>query len=73
MTVQILKGSKQEIAEGVARISGDVCEAIVFIEDPKAPSSDRIEDVFSEMTPFVVHVGSVDYSRETLYNRVEGE
>ena len=34
MKPHVLKGSKQEIAEGLARISGEVREAIVFVEEP---------------------------------------
>ncbi len=68
------KGSKQEIAETVARISGEVREAIVFVEEPsdqaQAPSG---EDIFAEMEPFMVHVGGADYSREAIYTRMEGE
>ncbi len=34
MKTHVLKGSKQEIAEGLARISGEVREAIVFVDEP---------------------------------------
>ena len=34
MNAQVLTGSKKEIAESVARIPGEVREAIVFIEEP---------------------------------------
>ncbi|MEN6338160.1 MAG: hypothetical protein ABFE01_28215 [Phycisphaerales bacterium] len=69
-----MKGSKQEIAETVVRIPGEVREAIVFVEEP----SDQIqpaagEDIFAEMEPFMVHVGGADYAREALYTRLEGE
>jgi hypothetical protein len=74
MKARVVKGSKQEIAETVARIPGEVREAIVFVEEPSdqapAPSG---EDIFAEMEPFTVHVGSADYSREAIYTRVEGE
>ena len=81
MTARILKGSKQEIAQQVANMDGDVREAIVFIEDPAeaskranpaAPPED-VEDIFKEMEPYMVHVGNVDYSREGIYTRKRGE
>ena len=34
MKTHVLTGSKQEIAESLARISGEVREAIVFVEEP---------------------------------------
>ena len=36
METHILRGLKQEIAEGLARISGEVREAIVFVEDRRS-------------------------------------
>jgi len=74
MKAQILRGSKQQIAETVARTSGEVREAIIFVEEPSDLTQDQSgEDIFAEMEPFMVKVGGVDYSRETLYTRREGE
>jgi hypothetical protein len=73
MKTQVLKGSKEEIAEGLARIDGKMCEAIVFIEEPSDALPEPGEDIFAEMEPFVVHVGDADCSREAIYNRLEGE
>jgi hypothetical protein len=73
MNVQVLRGSKQEIAEGVARIPGEVREAIVFIEGPADAPPRPGEDIFAEMDPFVANAGGADYSRDTLYSRLEGE
>jgi hypothetical protein len=73
MHVQVLRGSKQEIAEGVARIQGDVREAIVFVEEPSKGNAGPNEDIFAEMEPFVATAGGADYSREALYTRMEGE
>jgi len=74
MKPQLVKGSKQEIAETVVRIDGEVREAIVFVEEPsdqaQAPSG---EDIFAEMEPFMVKVGSADYSREAIYTRMDAE
>ena len=74
MKAQVLTGSKSEIAQTVARIDGEIREAIVFIDEPSdanpAPSE---EDIFAEMEPFTVKAGIVDDSRESLYARMEGE
>jgi hypothetical protein len=78
MKTHILKGSKQEIVEGLTRISGDVRQAIVFVDEPPATAGDvgsgDAEDIFAEMQPFVAEGNSyVDDSREAIYTRLEGE
>jgi len=77
MKAHILKGSKQEIAESLVRIDGEVREAIVFEEDaaPESPvaTADSAADVFAEMASYMVDVADVDDSRATLYSRLEGE
>jgi hypothetical protein len=77
MKTHVLKGSKQEIAEGLARISGEVREAIVFEEEP-APAAlggrpPEADDIFAEMRPFMVDAPGVDDSRGTIYTRMQGE
>ena len=80
MTARVLTGSKQEIAQKVASLEGEVREAIVFIEEPAdaPPPADAncapgAGDIFAEMDPYTVHVGDVDDSRESLYTRQAGE
>jgi hypothetical protein len=83
MTARVLTGSKQEIAQKVANLPGEVREAIVFVEESTdlgsrgGESSVEVareaEDIFAEMEPYMVHVGDVDDSREALYTRQEGE
>jgi hypothetical protein len=77
MKTHILRGSKQEIAESLVRISGEIREAIVF-EEESAPAAseaaqDHSEDIFAEMGPFMVDTQEVDDSREAVYTRMEGE
>ena len=77
MKTHVLKGSKQEIVASLARINGEVREAIVFVEDtaqgaPGTRTPDT-EDIFAEMRPFMVNVPDVDDSPETVYSRTEGE
>ena len=77
MKTHVLTGSKQEIADRLVRIGGEVSEAIVF-EDEAAPAGRdpavrELEDIFAEMTPFMVDVQTVDDSREAIYTRMEGE
>ncbi|MBI4579677.1 MAG: hypothetical protein HY718_08250 [Planctomycetes bacterium] len=72
MKPQILRGSKQEIAETVARIGGEVREAIVFIEDPADTTQESPgENIFAEMEPFTVGAGDADCSREGVYSPTE--
>jgi hypothetical protein len=77
MKTHVLIGSKQEIAESLARISGEVREAIVFVDEsaPAAPDAHprESEDIFAEMDPFMVDVHDVDDSREAIYSRMGGE
>lgn len=75
MKAHILRGSKQEIAEGVARLAGEVREAIVFIDEPSGGSAPpaNVNDFFAEMEPYMVDVADVDDSREGIYSRMDGE
>jgi hypothetical protein len=76
MTARVLKGSKQEIAQKVATLEGEVREAIVFIEEPSdvpPPAGESIDDLFAEMEPYMVHVGDADYAREGIYSRMPSE
>jgi len=78
MTARVLTGSKQEIAQKLANLEGEVREAIVFVEEPAdlrfvGGEPRHAEDFFAEMDPYLVHVADVDDSREALYTRQEGE
>ena len=74
MKTHVLTGSKAEIAESVARIDGVIREVIVFVEEPAdSVLSSPNEDIFAEMEPYTVKAGGADYSRESIYNRLEGE
>jgi hypothetical protein len=84
MKAWVLRGSKQEIAEAVARMDGEVYEAIVFVEEPadavlsstaNATTADHGPrlDIFADMMPFTVNVDKVDDSRDVMYGRMEGE
>jgi hypothetical protein len=77
MKAHVLKGSKQEIAENLSRLSGEVREAIVFVEEtaPTSPPAAALdaEDIFAAMRPFMVDVQDLDDSREAIYTRLPGE
>jgi len=77
MKTHVLTGSKQDIAEGLARISGEVREAINFVDEPTPAASGEgapeSEDIFAEMRAFMVDVEEVYDSREAIYTRMEGE
>jgi hypothetical protein len=77
MKAHVLKGSKHEIAENLARMSGEVREAIVFV-DESAPAAGAAgmqdaEDIFAEMRRFMVDVDDFDDSRDAIYTRMDGE
>jgi len=75
MQAHVLRGTKQQIAENLSRLPGEVREAIVFVEEPapaEAGMPDR-EDIFAEMLPYMVDVGDPDDTREAVYTRGEGE
>jgi len=76
MSARVLRGTKQQIVDHLARISGEVREAIVFVDEPpvvhNAPSDDR-DDPFAEMAPFMVDVADIDDLREAIYTRMGGE
>ena len=77
MSARVLRGSKQEIAAAVTRISGVVREAIVFVDEPAAPGpgvpTDDTGDIFAEMSPLMVDIQDVDDSREAIYSPLDGE
>jgi hypothetical protein len=76
MTTHILTGSKQEIADSIARIGGEVRKAIVFVEDadPLRPETERpSKDIFAEMAPYMVDAIGVDDSRAAIYSRMDAE
>lgn len=76
MKTRVFTGSKQQIVEGVASLSGSVREAIIFIDDSAnvpANGASAPADIFQEMSPYVVRAGRVDYSRRAIYEQAEGE
>ena len=69
-----MTGSRSEIADALARIEGEIREVMVIVEEPALPIPAAEEDIFAEMEPYMVNVdGFVDYSREAIYTRMEGE
>jgi hypothetical protein len=75
MKTHVLRGSKQEIADRLVRLRGDVREIIVFEDEPTANAFQvqNAEDIFAEMQPFMVAANSIDDSREAIYSRTDGE
>jgi hypothetical protein len=81
MSAQVLRGSKQEIADKIVQMPGEVREVIVIVEEPVdtghagsvKPANETVEDMFAEMEPYMVNVGDADFSREAIYSRMEGE
>lgn len=74
MRTEVLTGSKDEIAKTFTRISGEIRQVIVFVEDAPAPLPSQPEaDIFAEMEPLTVKSGGADYSRQSLYTPLENE
>jgi hypothetical protein len=75
MEKHVLSGSNEEIAQKIAQLKGVICECVVYVQEPLAnsPPPNPDEDMFTEMDPYMVHVGNADDSREAIYTRVEGE
>jgi hypothetical protein len=74
MKAKVLTGSKSEIAETLARIEGDVREAIVFVEEPSdSVTQPPTDDLFAEMERYTVKVGGADYSRQSICRPMAGE
>ena len=73
MVTHVLIGTKQEIAERLAGVEGEVREAIVFVEEPTtgriAEGADIANDLFEEMRPFMVESDDLDESRDAIYTR----
>ena len=71
MQAHVLRGTKQQIVENLARMPGEVREAIVFVDEP-VPAEARMpnrEDIFAEMCPYMVNVEDLDDTREAVYTR----
>ncbi|HEX3553911.1 MAG TPA: hypothetical protein VIA62_11860 [Thermoanaerobaculia bacterium] len=73
MQAHVLRGTKQQIAENLARMPGEVREAIIFVEEPAAAQIPDRDDIFAEMRPYMVDVEDLDDAREAVYTRGEGE
>jgi hypothetical protein len=75
MKTHVLRGSKQEIADNLVRLHGDVREAIVFEDEPTSNAFGVLtaDDMFAEMQPFMVEVNSIEDSRDVIYSRMDSE
>lgn len=76
MTARVLTGSKQEIARKLTELEGEVREAIIFVEEPRATppaTSQTADEMFRQMEPYMARAGNVDYSRDAIYRRKPGE
>lgn len=75
MKTHVLTGTKSEIVRELSGITGEVREAIVFVDDSaatrEAPSES--DDIFVEMQPYMVDVADLDDSRDSIYSPADGE
>jgi hypothetical protein len=56
MSAQVIRGSKQEIAERIMQMPDEVREVFVISNEPIRPG----EDIFAEMKPYEVNVGNAN-------------
>jgi hypothetical protein len=75
MKTHVLTGTRSEIVQGLARITGEVREAIVFVDDSTATheATPEADDIFVEMQPYMVDVADFDDSRDSIYSPADGE
>lgn len=75
MSAHILHGTKQEIADSLVRLAGEVREVIVFVDEPGSTEAapPGAGDMFAEMRPYMVDVEIVDDSRQAIHTRMDGE
>lgn len=72
MRARILTGTKEQIAEQLAALTGQIREAIVFVDEPSAAINPDL-DIFAEMESFSVRRAEADDSRSSIYEPGEGE
>jgi hypothetical protein len=74
MQAHVLKGTREEIAANLARMPGEVREAIVFVEEPPAAARHpQGDDIFAEMRPHMVDGQDLNDAREAIYSRSHDE
>jgi hypothetical protein len=74
MSAYVLRGNKQEIADNLVRIPGNVHEAIVFVEETASASlPPSADDIFAEMRQYMISGLEFDDSRDAVYTRMDGE
>ena len=77
MKTHVLRGSKQEIVDNLARISGEVREAIVFEKDPPTGGAGQARPTRRIFLPTCDRSWLMsrmsDHPHEAIYTRMEGE
>ncbi len=69
LTIKTIKGSREEVLKAIRESTGEIVEAIVFVEDHVLVPVDDGENV----EPPTVAVENVDDSREAIYTRQADE
>jgi predicted DNA-binding antitoxin AbrB/MazE fold protein len=84
-TVELVIVSSEKGAKGgreAARIPAEIAAMPTSGGDPRTGENhdeallvaqQPVNDIFNEMEPFTVQAGGADYSRQSLYTRMEGE
>jgi hypothetical protein len=75
MKTHLLTRTKSEIVQGLVGITGEVREAIVFVDDSAATheATSQTDVIFAEMQPYIVDVADFDDSRDSIYSPADSE
>lgn len=75
MTIQVIEGQSNEILEKIAKMSGQVTRAILWVDDGAAssPRAGDVDAIMADLNEDTVSVGFVDDSREAIYTRLGDE
>jgi hypothetical protein len=83
VTTREIKGTKEQIAEQIGRMSGRIVSAIVVVDESAGsseskqtfvpPTDEEFAKLMDELRALAVSAPNVDYSREAMYTRMPGE
>jgi hypothetical protein len=77
MTTYIVRGTNEQIAQAIAATREPILQAILILDDSSQPATvltdDQFEQLLADMDANAVSVGNADYSRQSIYSRLEDE
>jgi hypothetical protein len=85
MKAHVLTGTREEIAQKLSTIDGDIREVVVVVDEPIVVNGEPMNaakvvddselDMFKEMEPYMtdIDLDNVDMSREAIYTQYPDE